>query len=94
MKKSYIVMDPEDNSATSLEDIPKDKEIEIKEGEVIKINQNIPFGHKFALKNIAVGDLVKKYGQIIGIVTENIKKGDWIHTHNIKSHYLERVAND
>ncbi len=94
MKKSYIVMDPEDNCATSLEDIPKDKEIEIKEGEVIKINQNIPFGHKFALRDIAVGDLIKKYGQIIGIVTENIKKGDWIHTHNIKSHYLERVANE
>ena len=94
MKKRIIVMNSEDNCATSLEDIPKDEEIEIKEGKIIKINHNIPFGHKFALTDISTGELIKKYGQIIGIVTEDIKKGDWIHTHNIKSHYLERVANE
>ena len=94
MKKSFIVMDPEDNCATSLEDIPIAKEIEIREGSIITINQNIPLGHKFALEDIPIGNMVKKYGQIIGIVTKKIKKGDWIHTHNIKSHYLERVANE
>ena len=94
MKKRFIVMNSEDNCATSLEDILKDEEIEIKEGKNMKINHNIPLGHKFALNDIKSGELVKKYGQIIGIVIEDIKKGDWIHTHNIKSHYLERVANE
>ncbi len=94
MKKSFIVMNSEDNCATSLKDIPKDEEIEIKEGKIIIINHNIPFGHKFALNPIKTGELVKKYSQIIGIATEDIKVGDWIHTHNIKSHYLERVANE
>lgn len=94
MKKRIIVMNSEDNCATSLDYIPKDEEIEIKEGKIIKINHNIPFGHKFALTDISKGELIKKYGQIIGIVIEDIKKGDWIHTHNIKSHYLERVKNE
>ena len=86
-------MNPEDNCATSLADIPKDEVFEINEND-IKINHDIPMGHKFALKDINQGDLIKKYGQIIGIAVENVKIGDWIHTHNVKSHYLERVAND
>ena len=89
MKNNFIIMNSEDNCATSLVEIPKDDEMELNGGNVIKINQNIPFGHKFALKKISKGDLVKKYGEIIGIATENIEGGDWIHTHNLKSYYLE-----
>lgn len=87
-------MKPEDNCATSLTDIPKDEVIQINGKKTIKINHDIPMGHKFALKNINKGDLIKKYGQIIGVAIEDIKVGDWIHTHNIKSHYLERVVNE
>ena len=87
-------MKPEDNCATSLTDIPKDEVIQINGNKTIKINHDIPMGHKFALKSINKGDLIKKYGQIIGVATEDIKVGDWIHTHNIKSHYLERVVNE
>ena len=94
MKKTFIVMHSEDNCATSLANIPREVELEINGGNTIKINQNIPFGHKFALKDINKGELVKKYGQIIGIAIEDIKKGVWIHTHNIKSHYLEMVKNE
>ena len=86
-------MSAEDNCATSLADIPKDEIIKIHE-ENIKINHDIPMGHKFALNNINKGELIKKYGQIIGVATEKIKGGDWIHTHNIKSHYLGRIVNE
>jgi len=90
--KKFIIMHPDDNCATSLEEISKDVEIEIDGGLKIKMIQKIPFGHKFALRNINKDELIKKYGQIIGIAIEDIKIGDWIHTHNIKSHYLEMVA--
>ena len=49
-----------------------------------------PDGHKFALSDIKKGELIFKYGEIIGIATKEIMKGDWIHTHNVKSAYLER----
>ena len=90
--KKFIIMHPDYNCATSLEEISKDVEIKINGGLIIKMNQKIPFGHKFALRNINKDELIKKYGQIIGLATEDIKIGDWIHTHNIKSHYLEMVA--
>jgi altronate dehydratase len=48
-------------------------------------------GHKIALTDIKKGGLVKKYGQAIGFATEDIKKGDWIHIHNLTSKYLKEV---
>ena len=88
--KKFIIMNPDDNCATALEDISKDSRVQIREISIF-INQNIPLGHKIALADIRKGDLVKKYGQTIGIATEDIKKGDWIHTHNLTSQYLKEV---
>ena len=48
-------------------------------------NQDVPIGHKIALKNLAVGDTVIKYGQDIGRVVAAINKGDHVHTHNLKT---------
>ena len=83
-------MNPDDNCATALEDIPKNSQI-IMNDDKITINQDIPLGHKFALNDINEGNLVKKYGQTIGITTDDITKGDWIHTHNLTSQYLKAV---
>ncbi|MFX1586729.1 MAG: UxaA family hydrolase [Promethearchaeota archaeon] len=89
-KDNFIIMNPEDNCATALENVSKARVIEINQN-LIKLSQEIPMGHKFALIDINKGELIKKYGEIIGIATQNIKAGDWIHTHNIKSHYLEEI---
>jgi len=92
MSNKFIIMDNDkDNCATALVDISQDMELEVNH-EIIKINQDIPLGHKFALKNIQKGEKIMKYGQIIGIATEDISVGDWVHTHNITSHYLEEVS--
>jgi (2R)-sulfolactate sulfo-lyase subunit alpha len=48
-------------------------------------NQDVPIGHKIALTDLAVGDTVIKYGQDIGRVVAPIKKGDHVHTHNLKT---------
>ena len=42
-------------------------------------------GHKYALCDIEKGENVIKYGSPIGHATENIKKGDHVHTHNVKT---------
>ena len=52
---------------------------------------DIPAGHKYALCDIEKGTFVIKYGQIIGRATENIKKGEWVHSHNLKSHLDEEM---
>jgi (2R)-sulfolactate sulfo-lyase subunit alpha len=47
--------------------------------------QDIPIGHKIALKDMAVGDTVIKYGVDIGRVVQPIRKGQHAHVHNIKT---------
>ncbi len=49
----------------------------------------IPAGHKYALKNIKKGEPIIKYGQIIGRAVRDIDSGEWVHTHNVKSHLDE-----
>jgi (2R)-sulfolactate sulfo-lyase subunit alpha len=48
-------------------------------------NQDVPIGHKVALEDLAVGDTVIKYGQDIGRVVAPIRKGDHVHTHNLRT---------
>lgn len=55
-------------------------------------NANIKRGHKVALCDIQKGEYVFKYGQIIGKAKENIKEGEWIHSHNLVSHLDESFS--
>lgn len=80
-------MNINDNCATTFDDIPKNSEIQVNK-KIIKINQKIPNGHKFALIDIKKGEFILKYGEVIGIATKDIKRGDWVHIHNVKSKYL------
>ena len=45
----------------------------------------IAAGHKVALADIKAGEKIIKYGNCIGKATEDIKAGDWVHTHNVKT---------
>lgn len=47
--------------------------------------QDIPIGHKIALKDMAVGDTVIKYGIDMGKVVAPIQAGQHAHVHNIKT---------
>jgi (2R)-sulfolactate sulfo-lyase subunit alpha len=47
--------------------------------------QDIPIGHKVALKDMSEGDTVIKYGVDIGRVVAPIKAGEHAHVHNIKT---------
>lgn len=51
----------------------------------------IPAGHKFALRDIKKDEYIIKYGEVIGRATADIEKGEWVHTHNVKSHLDESV---
>ncbi len=46
---------------------------------------DIPYGHKVAVKPIAKGEPIVKYGEEIGVATMDIKTGDYVHVHNLDS---------
>ena len=51
----------------------------------IQSKDEIPLGHKIAMKDLSEGDTILKYGHDIGKVVKNIKKGEHVHVHNVKT---------
>lgn len=80
---SYIRINEKDKVAVCLTDIAAGTTLDICDG--VTALEDIPAGHKIALFDIAEGEKVIKYGYSIGVAKEPIKKGAWIHTHNIKT---------
>jgi altronate dehydratase small subunit len=83
-----IVMKAEDNVATVVDTIEPDTDaiLEI-EGKrvIVRVVERIPFGHKFAVRDIGKGELVLKYGEPIGVATMDIGAGRYVHVHNVES---------
>ncbi|WP_156318809.1 UxaA family hydrolase [Acidiplasma cupricumulans] len=86
--KIALIIDKKDNVATVLNNIKKGDTIMLRglnlDDQIIS-NDDIPRGHKIALININKGEYIIKYGEIIGMAIKDIKKGDYVHTHNIDS---------
>lgn len=59
----------------------------IKEGTwyEMDISHEVPLGHKFAMLDLAEGDTVLKYGIPVGVMTQPVAKGEYVHTHNVRS---------
>ena len=55
------------------------------------VDINLENGHKYALCDIKKGSQVIKYGFPIGVATENIKKGEHVHSHNVKTALDEKA---
>lgn len=88
MIKLAVAANIKDNVATSVKDLKRGQEFLVDAGDEdikIKLGADIPFGHKFAIRDIKKGADVIKYGEEIGMATEDIKKGDYVHVHNIVS---------
>ena len=52
-------------------------------GEAIATRESIPSGHKAAVRPIRAGEIVRKYGQVIGAATADIAAGAHVHSHNL-----------
>lgn len=88
-RKEVFILDPKDNVATLLSEHGKQGaafrlEVEGVEQEFI-LAGDIPFGHKFAIRPIAKGSPVIKYGFSIGTATADIRRGEHVHVHNVES---------
>lgn len=77
-----VVLRDEDNIAVILKSPTPDVEIEY-QGETFTIKQSIAPGHKIALRRIANGEPVLKYGQVIGFAACEIAAGEHVHEHNL-----------
>ena len=87
-----------DNIVTAVADCEAGDQVTVKffdKETIYSCNQAVPFGHKIAILDIPEGEDVIKYGEAIGSATCEIRKGDWVHTHNVKDVYkvLDKAGN-
>ena len=83
-----IQIHPDDNVAVALHPVAKGEEIELG-GVRVTAAEDIPQGHKLALRSIAEGENIVKYGFPIGHATCAIEPGSWVHVHNTKTNLSE-----
>ncbi|AOT68571.1 UxaA family hydrolase [Geosporobacter ferrireducens] len=82
--KTYIKIHDKDNVFVLLKDYKAGESIEI-DGIKVEIKQDIPKGHKVALRKIKKDDPVVKYGLPIGYSLQDIETGEHVHVHNAKT---------
>ena len=86
-----IIHDEKDNvGVVVIEKITQNQEcncwiMENDKSVTIKSMNEIPLGHKIAMIDFKVGDTILKYGHDIGKVVKDIKKGEHVHVHNVKT---------
>ena len=56
------------------------------------VEVNLEDGHKYAIRDIAKGENIIKYGNPIGHATEDIKRGEHVHTHNVKTNLSGNIS--
>ncbi len=81
----FLQIHPDDNVVVCLEQMAKGDKISLSDGREIEALEEIPAGHKIAIKPVTNGDNIIKYGYAIGHATEDIAVGRWVHTHDIKT---------
>lgn len=80
----YIILNPDDTVGVALEKLATGTVINLTDGQ-LKLIEDIPLGHKFALRELPAGANVLKYGVPIGHATQAIPAGAWVHVHNVKT---------
>jgi altronate hydrolase len=83
LKDKAILLREDDDVAVARETLPAGTVLAVEEGREIRLNAEIPVGHKIALRPLREGDPVRKYGQVIGYATADLRPGDWVHNPNM-----------
>jgi altronate hydrolase len=85
MKENILIIHPLDNVAVALRDLEAGVPVILKGVEGFPVLEKVPASHKIALREISKGEEIIKYGETVAVTSRNIKKGEWVHTHNVET---------
>ena len=90
-EKGLIRIHRADNVAVALADLRAGESYQV-DGEDLVLLEDIPFGHKAALADLAEGEDVMKYGAPLGHAVRNIRRGEHVHTQNLRTNLSGRIS--
>jgi sugar lactone lactonase YvrE len=79
---------PLDDVATALADLKRGDVVTVVNGAMartVTLQDSVPIGHKFAVRDLADRLRIRKYGEFIGRTTRAISTGAWVHDHNLET---------
>ncbi|OXM84215.1 UxaA family hydrolase [Paenibacillus rigui] len=82
-----LVMDARDHVATAIKDLQAGQQVSYRvqdQVHTVVLLDNVPFGHKVAIQDVAQGTDIRKYGEVIGRTTSDIRAGQHVHIHNVE----------
>ncbi|MBI5525045.1 MAG: UxaA family hydrolase [Deltaproteobacteria bacterium] len=82
-KRNAVRIHRADSVAVAARDIGPGEEVVTETGPVVQAVEPIPAGHKVALSDLRKGDAIIKCGETIGVASTDIRRGTWVHTHNV-----------
>ena len=80
-----------DNVAVAIHPLKAGNTYQASDGITALAFEDIPQGHKIALKDIREGESIIKYGVVIGHATKDIAQGHWVHTQNMATNLSGEV---
>ena len=80
-----IRIHPNDTVAVALDLLTPGQTLTIPDYGTVLVREEIPAGHKIALRSHKPGERIVKYGSVIGTATAEIAAGTLVHTHNCKT---------
>jgi len=84
MKPDAILLHADDNVAVATRPLRSGEAASVGD-QTVQVLEDIPRGHKLAVREIAKGEAILKYGEPIGIAKADIPKGSHVHVHNLDS---------
>lgn len=82
--KTHILIHSTDNVVIALQPLTAGTVLDV-DGEQITLINDVDKGGKIARSALSAEDAVIKYGSPIGFLKSDVKKGEWIHTHNLRT---------
>jgi altronate hydrolase len=79
-----LLLNANDNVAVARVALGAGSVVPLAQGGRLQVRANIDAGHKVALRPIARGEGVLKYGQVIGVASAAIEAGEHVHVHNVE----------
>lgn len=76
-----IIINEADNVAIAVHELKKGETI-VETAEKLELLDDIPMGHKIAIRDIKAGENILRYGNPISHATRDIARGEWVHVHN------------
>lgn len=88
-----IRLAPADNIVVLCRSVAAGTTVDV-EGMVLTVATPLGLGHKLAIRPIAAGEKIVKYGVPIGSASRGIAAGEHVHLHNMRSDYLPTYTLD